>query len=78
MLKWIIQNCSRQRMRISLETLANPLIELGDKVKIFSKQRGYYEDNSNFGKKTFVVSDISYNLSSDGPQMNLTLIEVGA
>ena len=78
LLQWIIRNCSRERFKFNIETYPNPLIELGDKIKVYSKDRGYYEQNPRFGAKTFVVSDISYSVQNAGPTMNLSLIEVGA
>jgi hypothetical protein len=77
MLRWIISNCSRERLNIKLEIFANPLLELGDKVKIFSKARGYYKNNPEFGEKTFVISDISYSVEEKASKMNISLIEVG-
>lgn len=61
-----------------MEMMPNPLIELGDKVKVFSADRGYRAANSAaFGNKTFVVSEINRSVTTEGPQMNVTLIEVG-
>lgn len=77
MMRWILKHCNRQRMKITMEVYDNPLIELGDKVRIFDKSRGYYQDNANFGPKTFVVSSVSHSVTSSGPAMNVTLIEVG-
>lgn len=77
MMRWVLKYCSRQRIRLSMEVFENPLIELGDKVKIFDKSRGYYIKNDNFGDKTFVVSSISRSVSSNGPSMSVTLTEVG-
>lgn len=77
MMQWILKYCSRQRIKLTMEIFENPLIELGDKVKIFDKSRGYYINNSNFGEKTFVVSSISRSVSNGGPSMTLTLTEVG-
>lgn len=77
MMNWILKYCNRQRIKLSIEIFENPLIELGDKVKIFDKSRGYYIGNSNFGDKTFVVSSISHSVNPSGPSMNITLTEVG-
>lgn len=78
LLRWILRNCNRQRFKISMEMMPNPLIELGDKVKVFSADRGYRAANSAaFGNKTFVVSEINRSVTTEGPQMNVTLIEVG-
>jgi len=76
-LRWIIRNCSRQRFRITMEMMPNPLIELGDKVRIFSADRGYRSKNEIFGNRSFVVSEIDRSVTGEGPQMRVTLIEVG-
>jgi hypothetical protein len=77
MMSWVLKYCNRQRIKLSMEVFENPLIELGDKVKIFDKSRGYYIDNTNFGNKTFVVSSISRSVNPSGPSMSITLTEVG-
>lgn len=77
MMRWITRNCSRQRMKLDMEIFPNPLLELGDKVKVYDKTRGYNENNQLFGQKTFTVSSISYSVSNAGPGMNISLIEVG-
>ena len=77
MMRWITRYCNRPRVQLSMEIFANPLLELGDKVKIYDKSRGYYEQNQYFGNKTFTVSSISYSVTQTGPTMNVELIEVG-
>ena len=77
MMNWVLKYCNRQRIKLSMEIFENPLIELGDKVRIFDKSRGYYQGNTNFGDKTFVVSSISHSVTPSGPSMNITLTEVG-
>ena len=77
MMQWIIRYCSRPRIKLSMEVFPNPLLELGDKVKIYDKSRGYYADNKRFGDKTFVVSSINYSVSGNGPSMNVEISEVG-
>ncbi len=77
MMGWIIRYCSRPRIQLNMEIFSNSLLELGDKVKIYDKSRGYNEDNPRFGNKTFVVSSINYSVSDSGPTMNVEIIEVG-
>ena len=77
MMRWVLKYCNRQRIKLTMEVFENPLIELGDKVKIFDKSRGYYKGNPRFGDKTFVVSSIAHSVTSGGPSMTLTLVEVG-
>lgn len=77
LMQWVLTYCSRQRLKITMEIFENPLLELGDKVKIFDKSRQYYMNNPLFGSKTFVVSSISRSVSNSGPSMNITITEVG-
>lgn len=77
MMQWVLRYCSRQRIQLSMEIFENPLIEVGDKVKIFDKSRGYYMDNELFGPRTFIVSSISRSVSNSGPSMNVVVTEVG-
>ena len=77
LMKWILKNCSNQRFKISLEMFPNPLIELGDKVRVFSSDRGYNMDNSIFKNSVFIVSEINRSVSEEGPSMKVTLIQVG-
>ena len=77
LMRWLSRYCGRQRVKLSLEVFSNPLLELGDKVRVFDKSRGYFQNNEAFGPTTFVVSSISHSVSSNGPSMTLDLIEVG-
>lgn len=77
MMRWINQYCSRQRLKMSLEIFPNPILQLGDKIRIYDKSRGYVQENTNFKDKVFVVSSISHSVSSDGPSMNIEIVEVG-
>lgn len=77
LMRWVSRYCGRQRIKLSLEVFSNPLIELGDKVRVFDKSRGYYQNNRAFGSKTFVVSSISHSVNSGGPSMTIDLVEVG-
>lgn len=77
LIQWVIQNCSKQRYSFQLEIFPNPLLEIGDKIKIYYKDRGYNQQNSLFGDKTFVIKDISRSISTQGPSMNIVINEVG-
>jgi hypothetical protein len=76
-MKWIIKYCGRQRLKLSMEIYPNPLLELGDKVRIYDKSRGYVQDEPNFGDRVFAISSISHAVTSNGPSMNIEIIEVG-
>lgn len=77
MISWITRNCSRERIKFNMEIFPNPLLELGDKIKIYDKTRGYNENNELFGEKTFTVSSISHGNSSLGPTMSVEITEIG-
>lgn len=77
LMKWIIKYCGRQRLKMSMEIYPNPLLELGDKIRIYDKSRGYTQDNDNFGDRVFVVSSISHSITGSGPSMTLEIVEVG-
>lgn len=77
LMRWILSQCGRQRLSFNMDIFPNPLLELGDKIKIYDKARGYNQDNEAFGVRTFTVSSISYSVSDSGPSMNVVLLEVG-
>jgi len=73
LVSWIIKNASKERKQISLGVFTNPLVELGDKVGIYYPEMGYEIDN--IGDKTYVVSEISLTVSSEGPASSVILRE---
>jgi len=77
LMKWIIKYCGRQRIKMSMEIYPNPLLELGDKIRIYDKDRGYTQDNSNFGDRVFVISSIAHSITGSGPTMTAEIVEVG-
>lgn len=77
LLRWIESNCGRERLSLEMEIFPNPLLELGDKVKIVAKDRGYYQTNERFNNKTFIVSDINHSVSENGPTMTVAITEIG-
>jgi len=70
---WIMKNASSEKMSISVDAFANPLLEIGDKVKFFYKDKGICQKVS--GEKTFVISSIGYSVENAGPKMSLELRE---
>lgn len=77
LMRWISRYCGRQRLKMTMEIFSNPLLELGDKVRVYDKSRGYYQDNPNYKDRVFVVSSIAHSVSDRGPTTNIELIEVG-
>lgn len=72
--KWIAKNSSREKIELTLSIFPNPLLQIGDKIKVFYKTRGYC--NSIIGDKTYVLSQIGYNVDESGIEMNVRLREM--
>ncbi len=71
---WIAKYASKEKVQINASIFPNPLLQIGDKVKVFYKSRGYCE--SAIGDKTYVLSELQYDVSDTGIQMNVSLREM--
>ena len=72
LMNWMVNKIMVPKKAVSVEIFANPMIQLGDIVKI-----NYTVDNvQQLTNNRFVVYHIEYNRSSDGPSMTLYLEEV--
>jgi hypothetical protein len=71
---WVAKKASKEKTVISAEIFPNPLLQLGDKIKVFYKARGYCVDQD--GDKTYVLSRISYSATPDDISMNVELREM--
>ena len=74
---WILKNCSYERKVLQCEIFANPILELGDKVRVFDKARGYYLNNPSYEDTVYVISTISYEGTPNGVSMSIKAVEVG-
>ena len=72
--EWIARYASREKIEISASIFPNPLLQLGDRIKVFYKARGYCDDA--IGDKTYVLSEIDYTVNDSGMQMNVSLREM--
>ena len=72
--EWIARYASREKIQIDASIFPNPLLQLGDRIKVFYKARGYC--NSVIGDKTYVLSEIDYTVNDSGIQMNVSLREM--
>ena len=77
LLRWVSARATKERLKFTCEIFATPILELGDKVKVYDPNRGYYASNTAYGNKTFVINSISYSTDASGPKMNVGMIEVG-
>lgn len=75
LMAWLTSKIMKPRLSVGVSVFPNPMIQLGDIVNI------EYKDNNNVdvvapSDKKFVVYNIEYSRSTDGPSMNLYLSEV--
>lgn len=71
---WIAKYSSLEKREISATIFPNPLLQLGDKIKVVYKSRGHsYND---IGDKTYVLAEIDYNVSDTGISMDVVLREM--
>jgi hypothetical protein len=75
LMSWMISKIMKPRMSVGVNIFSNPIIQLGDIVKIA------YKDNTDTDQiasvdKRFVVYNIEYSRSIEGPSMALYLSEV--
>ena len=74
-IKWIMSHASKEKKEIQVKSFVNPMIELGDKARVFYKEKGYSEDIAG-ENKMFIISAIDYTVDLSGPQMTLILREM--
>lgn len=71
---WVAKNASKEKIEISASIFPNPLLQLGDRVKVFYKDRGY--SISQIGDKSYCLSEINYSVNENGVTMNTVLREM--
>ena len=74
LMSWLVKKITKPRKSIGVKIFANPMIQLGDIVSI-----DYVENNLNkvaLNNSRFVVYNIEYSKSIDGPEMSVFLSEV--
>jgi hypothetical protein len=71
---WMIEKIMKPRKSAGLEIFANPMLQLGDIVNIHYKVNG--KDEVAPETSRFVVYQIEYSRSVDGPSMTIYLSEV--
>jgi hypothetical protein len=74
LMKWIISKIMKPRKSIGLSVFSMPILQLGDIVSIDYNQNEI--DIVGTADKRFVVYNIEYSKSKDGPEMNVFLSEV--
>lgn len=72
--EWIAKYATQEKIKITASIFPNPLLQLGDKVKVFYKKKGY--TTADIGDKTYILSSISYVANENGIEMNVELREM--
>ncbi len=75
LMSWLVDKIMKPRKSVGVSIFANPMIQLGDIVQINYKSK---EGNHQIADSDtrFVVYNIEYSRSSDGPSMTIYLSEV--
>jgi hypothetical protein len=71
--EWIARYATTEKIIINASIFPNPLLQLGDKIKVFYKENGYRKAQS--GDKVFTLSAINYSVSESGIEMSVELRE---
>jgi hypothetical protein len=74
LMSWLVKKITKPRKSIGLRIFANPMIQLGDIVEIDYVEKNINKAGSDGSR--FVVYNIEYSKSKDGPEMSLFLSEV--
>jgi hypothetical protein len=75
LMEWMVNKVMKPRKTIGVTIFANPMIQLGDIVKIDYVDTSGYRQIADVDAR-FVVYNIEYNRTKDGPTMTLYLSEV--
>lgn len=73
-LSWILENSTKTKKTIAAQVFPNPLLELGDKVRIFYPELGYSYTQQ--GDKVYYIHSISYSVDNEGPKMSISVREI--
>lgn len=74
LIKWLLENANEEKREFDIGMFANPLLEIGDKVRIF-----YPEIELEMDKiidKVYYINSISYSVGQDGPSMSIGIREI--
>jgi hypothetical protein len=74
LMSWLVNKITKPRKSIGIKIFANPMIQLGDIVKIDYVEKGINKIENEDSR--FVVYNIEYAKTKDGPEMSVFLSEV--
>lgn len=81
LMSWLMEKITKPRNSMGLKIFANPMIQLGDIVKVdYSEKFNFNNEDKSIEKvqssSRFVVYNIEYSKTKDGPEMSVFLSEV--
>jgi hypothetical protein len=74
LLEWIWGRVRDEKRSFSVQAFPNPLIEIGDKVRIYDSNIDH--TIADCGDRAYYVTSIGYNISSGNISMNLTVEQI--
>jgi hypothetical protein len=74
LMKWLVEKITKPRKSIGVRIFAIPTLQLGDIVTLDYEENGISMASSPLSR--FVIYNIDYSKSSDGPEMTVFLSEV--
>jgi hypothetical protein len=72
-LDWVWEKRSYEKRSFNISMFPNPLLEIGDKVRIFDSNIDHKVLKT--GDKSYYITSISYSISQTGPTMSITVEE---
>jgi hypothetical protein len=73
-LQWVVENSTTPKNVLNADIFPNPLLELGDKIRIFYPDMQY--NISNQKDKVYYVHSINYSVDGSGPKMSVSVREI--
>lgn len=71
--EWVAKYATTEKISINATIFPNPLLQLGDKIKVFYKDKGYRK--AEIGDKVYTLSGITYSVTESGMTMDVELRE---
>ena len=71
---WVAKNSSSEKIEIRSSVFPNPLFQLGDRVKVFYKDRGYCINQ--IEDRSYCLAAINYSVDENGTSMDVELREM--
>lgn len=74
-LEWVYNHANAVKSEFDISIFANPLLEIGDKIRIYDTNTNNTVDISGVDK-VYYISSINYNIGENGPEMSIKVREI--